>query len=219
LPLRNPIQIKGVACSGKTTVAIHRAMHLIASDDDLFRSTHVCIFSYTNSLVKYVQSILSSTNGSTKISVTTFHKWAYDFLAARGFWRSHSVAEGSTIESIINTALLPLRNRHPSRAILQKPIEFYKEELAWLKGRRMFQLNDYLEAKRTGRGTSDRVTAQDKELLWTVYVSYCKGLADRSAVDFDDFANVSLQYIEQDNSFVPPFSHVVIDEAQDLSTS
>jgi len=36
LPLRNPVQIKGVAGSGKTTVAIHRAMRLIASNDDLF---------------------------------------------------------------------------------------------------------------------------------------------------------------------------------------
>ena len=211
LPLRNPKKIQGVAGSGKTTVAIYRAKHLIASDNDLFRSTRIGIFSFTNSLVKYVRSILGPSNGTAQITVTTFHKWAYDFLAKHGFWKTHSVADRSIIDTIIFTSLYELRKRYPSRAILQKRAEFYKEEFAWIKGKGLKE-DDYFEAKRTGRGTSDRVTAQDKDLLWSLYTNYCKVLRDKSYVDFDDFAEVSLKYIDEDNSFTPQFSHIIIDE-------
>ena len=100
LPLQNPILIKGVAGSGKTTVAIHRAKHLILSNNDLFSTTHIGIFSYTKSLVKYVQSILGDTTFTSKISVTTFHKWAYGFLDNNKFWANHrTLSDKNEIES------------------------------------------------------------------------------------------------------------------------
>lgn len=37
LPATNPIQIKGVAGSGKTTIAMYRAKHLLDTYSDLFR--------------------------------------------------------------------------------------------------------------------------------------------------------------------------------------
>lgn len=218
LPLENPIQIKGVAGSGKTTVAIFRAKHLVASADDFFRDTHVCIFSFTKSLIKYVRSILG-TDGqiSTSMTITNFHKWAYAFLNERGYWSNHSVASNQSIDSILSTGLEKLRPQHHNRAILSKPLEFYREEFAWLKGRRIFKKQEYLDAKRTGRGTMDRVTAQDKELLWSLYCDYCNALQEKNEVDFDDFALLVLAYIEKESGFVPPFSHIVIDEAQDLT--
>ncbi len=215
LPLENPIQIKGVAGSGKTTVAIYRAKHLLASAEDFFRDTHVCIFSFTKSLIKYVRSILGTKDQA--ITVTHFHKWAYAFLKARGFWSSHSVASNTAIDSILSEGLAKLRQQHQNRAILGKPPEFYKEEFSWLKGRRIFTKQEYLEAKRTGRGTTDRVTAQDKELLWSLYCHYCSTIQERGSVDFDDFALLVLAFIEKESGFKPPFSHIVVDEAQDLT--
>jgi superfamily I DNA/RNA helicase len=220
LPLKNPIQIKGVAGSEKTTVAIFRAKHLVASGEDLFRDTRVCIFSFNKSLVKYVRSILATdAQCSTNITVTNFHKWAYDFLKERGFWSNHRVASNHSIDSILALGLAKLRPRHQNRVILSKSLEFYKEEFAWLKGRQIFSKHDYLDAKRTGRGTSDRVTAQDKELLWYLYSHYCQSLQEKNEVDFDDFALLVLAYIKNEPRFEPPFSHIVVDEAQDLTAA
>jgi superfamily I DNA/RNA helicase len=220
LPLENPIQIKGVAGSGKTTVAIYRAKHLVASAEDFFRDTNVCIFSFTKSLIKYVRSILCADGQSPEsMTVTNFHKWAYAFLNERGFWSTHSVASNKSIDSIISGGLAKLCTQHRDRAILGKPLEFYREEFAWLKGRRIFKEQEYLDAKRTGRGTTDRVTAQDKELLWSLYFLYCQALQDKKEVDFDDFALLVLAYIEKESGFEPPFSHIVVDEAQDLTAA
>ncbi len=218
LPLNSPIQIKGVAGSGKTTIAIYRARHIVESTGDLFRNTNICIFSYTKSLVKYVRSILEPPiHHGAQITVTTFHKWAYDFLRGAGYWDTHRVARTTLVDTIISDSVDRARPNNVGRAILNKPNEFYKEEFSWLKGRMIFQLETYLNARRTGRGTTDRVTSQDKELLWSLYESYRRGLQEHAAIDYDDFALAVLSQIEKSASFTPPFSHIVIDEAQDLT--
>lgn len=217
LPLENPIQIKGVAGSGKTTVAIYRAKHLVASAEDFFRDTNVCIFSYNRNLVRYVRSILD--DDVQNITVITFHKWAYAFLRARGYWLKYAVAGNATIDAILSEGINKLQLQYQNSRILSKPLEFYKEEFSWLKGRRIFQKENYLEAKRTGRGTTDRVTSQDKELLWSLYCHYCSKLQEKSSVDYEDYALLVLNEIENEPRFKPPFSHIVIDEAQDLTVA
>lgn len=218
LPFPNPILIKGGAGSGKTTVAILRAKHIFLSNNDFFSITRICIFSYTKSLVKYVQSILDDMSCYPEISVTTFHKWAYDFLNNYNFWYNHrTLSRKNEIERIVTSVLLEQRKLHPTQTVLLKPVEFFIEEISWLKGRLIFDKRDYFDAKRTGRGTADRVTSSDKELIWLVYTSYCSKLKEQSLVDFDDYAIESIRMVDSLPSFSHPFSHIVIDEAQDLT--
>ncbi|MEI8141004.1 MAG: DEAD/DEAH box helicase [bacterium] len=218
LPLNNPVQIKGGAGSGKTTVAIFRARHLVASSQDWFRDTNVAIFSYTKSLVRYVESILGPDQLSlTPIIVVTFHKWAYSFLKQRGVWKTRRVADQQEIDQLIEEAKIPLRLEYPLRAVLDKQIEFFREEFAWIKGRRLLNEQEYSNAKRTGRGTTDRVTAQDKEIIWKMFATYTTQMTEKGLVDFEDFGSIALSLIESDPSFVPPFSHLVVDEAQDMT--
>lgn len=220
LPFRNPIQIKGVAGSGKTTVAIFRAKHLIATAQDLFNKPRVCIFSYNKSLIKYIQSIIGDAyQNSSNLTITTFHKWAYAFLKERGFWLSHKVANDGKNLPILDKILGRYRKQYPNLSIFKKSAEFFKDEIAWLKGRRIIDFQQYLDAKRTGRGTADRVTAKDKEYIWFYFMDYAKELDNNMFVDFDDYALRALDYIERESAFIPPYSHIVIDEAQDLTVT
>lgn len=50
LPSRNPIQIKGAAGSGKTTVALYRAKHLLETQNTLFKESNIIIFTFNNKL-------------------------------------------------------------------------------------------------------------------------------------------------------------------------
>ncbi|MFO7936251.1 MAG: hypothetical protein R6V06_01420 [Kiritimatiellia bacterium] len=116
LPCDAPIQIKGVAGSGKTTVAVYRARHVAASFGDMLRGAKVQIFSYNKNIVKYIRKFLSSERERSIIKVSTVHSWAYQYL------------------------------------------------------------------KRTGRGTQDRVTAADRELLWDIFTQYCQEI-ERNRLD------------------------------------
>ena len=171
-------------------------------------------------LINFIKSILGSESGANQVTVTTFHKWTYKFLKEKGYWNDYSVAaDNNEIDQIIEVSLSNLREKFPKVKILQKSVEFYKDEFSWLKGKQILEFKNYADAKRTGRGTTDRVTAEDKKLIWELYVAYCDYLISNKKLDFDDFANIVFQYIENDTEFSPPFSHIVIDEAQDLSVA
>ncbi len=50
LPPTNPIQIKGVAGSGKTTVALYRTKHLLETQSNLFQEAKIVIFTFNRTL-------------------------------------------------------------------------------------------------------------------------------------------------------------------------
>ena len=60
---QNPIQIKGVAGSGKTTVALYRAKHLLETQANLFKETKIVIFTYNKTLANYIKAIKPYING------------------------------------------------------------------------------------------------------------------------------------------------------------
>jgi len=232
LPPTGPIQIKGVAGSGKTTVALYRAKHLLETSGDLFRETYVMIFAYNKSLARYIADILPTVTGGLqpnseklrpeslpglRVGVQTFHKWAWNFLKQCGFWDDHTIVSEDDKTALLTDAIEKAREDNPSVQILAKPVEFFKEEIAWLKGRRIFKIEEYQNAARAGRGTKDRVKNTDKSPIWNVYSAYYELLTERNAVDFDDITNIVYDTIQSIPSFVPPYSHIVVDEAQDLN--
>ena len=234
LPVTDSIQIKGVAGSGKTTVALYRAKHLLDTYSNLFYEAKVVIFTYNKTLVKYIKSITSQVSGGycydtdevnpTKpkglnVNVTSFHQWAYRFIERNGIplydvnKRRSNTISGSFQLNIISE----IKSKYSSHSIANKAVEFFCEEISWIKGKVFQSKEDYFNAKRTGRGTSDRVTQVDKEIIWSIYTDYNNQLNINDQVDFDDYALLCLKILDSNPNLEKPFSHVIIDEAQDLS--
>jgi superfamily I DNA/RNA helicase len=226
LPPTNPIQIKGVAGSGKTTVALYRAKHLLETQANLFKETKIVIFTYNKTLAAYITALKPYINGGYQkdsdeikpktadglnVQIINFHSWAYHFA---GIQYNQTVMQWTQIEYIENiTSGLSSSTSN----ILDKSAEFFQEEISWMKGKLFKTKLEYLEAARTGRGTSDRVTKTDKEVIWVVYEKYNQELKTRGQVDFDDYAILALRKIQNDTNFIPPYTHIIIDEAQDLN--
>ncbi|OYY04506.1 MAG: DNA helicase UvrD [Sphingobacteriia bacterium 35-40-5] len=226
LPPQGPIQIKGVAGSGKTTIALYRAKHLTETQNDLFSTAKVVIFTFNKTLSAYIDAVkrhintLYNQNGTSKttsnglnILVTNFHKWAYKFIGAQ---RDQVISSGEQL-NILKQAIAKAKQQTPDSTILDKPIEFFKEEISWMKGKVFESQQEYIDAVRSGRGTSDRVTKEHKAIIWSVFTTYQDIMKSRDKIDFDDFALLSLNKIVQSPTFQAPFSHIVIDEAQDLN--
>ncbi|RZJ88564.1 MAG: ATP-dependent helicase [Chryseobacterium sp.] len=230
LPVTEPIQIKGVAGSGKTTVALYRAKHLLDTQSNLFQEAKVAIFTYNKTLVKYIKAITPFISGGyqkdseeiqpinpqgLKVNIDNFHRWAFHFLRANGIdiFGKTILANGQI--AIIET----LKTKYQSLGsnITNKKSEFLLEEISWIKGKVFQSKENYLDAKRTGRGTADRVNRSDKEIIWKIYFDYNDTLKSKNLVDFDDYALLSLNVINSNPNFQPPFTHIIVDEAQDLN--
>lgn len=226
LPPTNPIQIKGVAGSGKTTVALYRAKHLLETQANLFKETKIVIFTYNKTLAAYIEAIKPyinsgyqrdsdeikpQTKDGLNVQVINFHSWAYKFVGIQSNQTILHRQQIEIIKEIINSLTSNISN------ILEKSPEFFLEEISWMKGKLYKNRSEYLEAARTGRGTSDRVTNIDKAVIWLAYERYKKVLMNRGVVDFDDYAILALNKIRNDPNFVPPYTHIIIDEAQDLN--
>ena len=236
LQVTEPIQIKGVAGSGKTTVALYRAKHLLDTQSNLFQEAKVAIFTYNKTLVKYINAITPYISGGyqadsdeikpTKpqginVFVTNFHKWAYHFIEQNGILL-HKIVDGKrvfkTISGVNQTNLLTaIKAKYSTHNIANKTVDFFLEEISWMKGKAFQSKEEYFDAKRTGRGTSDRVTKADKEIIWNIYIDYNNQLRTNDQVDFDDYALLCLTIITSNPNFTKPFTHIIVDEAQDLS--
>ena len=230
LQVTEPIQIKGVAGSGKTTVALYRAKHLLDTQSNLFQEAKVAIFTYNKTLVKYINAITPHISGGyqaesdeikpTKpkginVFVTSFHKWAFAFIKANGNNLYGKTVMGDFQKSLIEKSKIKFNSAGSN--ITNKTIDFFVEEISWMKGKAFQSKEEYIEAKRAGRGTNDRVTKVDKETIWNVYTDYNNQLKSNDQVDFDDYALLCLKIISSNPNIQKPFSHIIVDEAQDLS--
>jgi len=230
LQVTEPIQIKGVAGSGKTTVALYRAKHLLDTQSNLFQEAKVAIFTYNKTLVKYINAITPHISGGyqsnndeikpTKpkginVFVTSFHKWAFSFIKANGNNLYGKTVMGDLQKSIVEKSVTKFKSTNSS--ITSKSSDFFLEEISWMKGKAFQSKEEYLEAKRAGRGTNERVTKADKETIWNIYTDYNNILKANDQVDFDDYALLCLKIINSNPNFPKPFTHIIVDEAQDLS--
>lgn len=230
LQVTDPIQIKGVAGSGKTTVALYRAKHLLDTQSNLFQEAKVAIFTYNKTLVKYINAITPHISGGyqpdseeikptkpkgIKVTVTNFHSWAFHFIKANGNDLYGRTVMGEAQKSMVAKSKTKFSSNNSNLA--SKSSEFFVEEISWMKGKAFQSKEEYLEAKRAGRGTNDRVTKTDKEIIWSIYTDYNAQLKASNQVDFDDYALLCLKIINSNPNFSKPFTHIIVDEAQDLS--
>lgn len=118
LPPTNPIQIKGVAGSGKTTVALYRAKHLVETQANLFQETKIVIFTYNKTLSAYINALKPFINGGyqkesgeikprTKdglnFRIVNFHSWAFSFLEQNGITMRETEYENGRTKTIWKT--------------------------------------------------------------------------------------------------------------------
>lgn len=214
------VQIKGVAGSGKSTVALYRLAHMVKhalSQGSLFDAPSVVrpiMFTFNRLLCDYLQKAFayqfSGQQSDVQFEFVNFHKWAYDFMESRG-------KRFPSTNKSPKTMMFGLLKR--DRRLADKQIadwDYIVEEVSWIKGKAIENLDEYLRIARTGR--SRGLQKHHREAVWMLYKAYEAQLDKWNQVDFNDYALECLDELARSPlTESEQYTHVIVDEAQDLT--
>lgn len=201
-----PCRVSGSAGTGKTVVALHRAVHLARRSPE----ARVLLTTYAQPLVNHLQEALDRLVGTTgdvrrRIHVTHLHRYAHGLLReAPG--PAPVPVRPADLEAFIDRALAEHGDDTLSRAFVKA--EFDAVIDYW--GIR--DADAYRRVRRTGRGTP--LSPERRATLWPVFASLREQMTQAGRATWADIADAGRRHLEARGN--PPFEHVVADEAQDF---
>ncbi|MGI9360210.1 MAG: 3'-5' exonuclease [Parasphingorhabdus sp.] len=205
-----PTRVTGSAGTGKTIVALHRAVHLARHDS----AANVLLTTFSRKLAEALENkldILTEAEPELRDRITVR---PLDQAAIELYTRVQTQpnrATPSQIRAFINEA---------EKAGLGKGLskEFLFEE--WDELVDAWGVSDpdqYAAIPRTGRRT--RLGAQQREAAWSVFHFVRQRLRERSLVTWAMIYGALTDWLEQKGLDQLPYSHIVVDEAQDLTVA
>ena len=205
-----PARILGGAGTGKTVVAMHRAKFLAS----VLRNDEKILFTtFTSNLAADIKENLKkicSIDELRKIDVINFDAWVVQYLREHGY--TYKIAYNNDIHNLINEAVVMSNNG------LDLPVSFYEEE--WLKvvaANEAFDIESYIKAPRTGRGT--RLDRKKRMLVWKVFDNFLKLMKRESIRDINYAMYECKQILNSNMTENSLYRHIVIDEGQDFSSA
>ena len=235
------VLIKGVAGSGKTTVAVNKIPFLLknycyAPDDK------VLLVTFNKSLVKYVEYIYDGILAKEENSQLEFefddskenklmikniysliYKYFQKYLKKNNIGNLEIPKDNEAQNALVN-AIVTLRKKYPEIKILDtKYLSFLKEEIMWIKSCNYLELEEYQNADRLGRVSKKvdgpqklRKNSEVRAAIYETMLQYKSNLNNMGKLDYQDMALLALEYVKSNND-IDKYTHIIIDESQDLS--
>jgi hypothetical protein len=200
------VRVSGSAGTGKTVVALHRAAHILRNEREAKLLVSTFSSPLSNALEHKLRLLLSEDeNFDHKVSVRPFEGVARELF------------------TLINGHEPNLARREHVTAALRKAIEAtalsgFTERFVFSEWRYVIDawqidsLEAYANVPRLGR--KNRLGSKQRERLWPVFEHAREQLnVQRRFTSASVFGNVANHY---KNSDIKPFTHIIVDEAQDL---
>jgi UvrD-like helicase C-terminal domain/AAA domain len=202
-----PARVSGSAGTGKTIVALHRAVHLAGQADAQVLLTTFSKPLAVSLLTKADLLTEATPDVRMRLTVRAIDQAAYD-LYARAFGQPN-IATPSQIRAAIKAATeAGLGDGHSAAFLYEEWDELVD---AW----GLHDRQAYAEVPRIGRRT--RLGPKQRESAWGVFAFVRERLAARGVMTIAEIYGRLTGWV--DDGGAVPFSHVVIDESQDLSVA
>lgn len=203
------ILLKGAAGSGKTTVGIYRAIRLVE------QGRRVLVVTFNKTLASVTRSLIEELIGPLpkELVVTHLHSLMMALLRRRSLHLNLDTKEQQLAPRLLEEALHEVRRRKNAPVLLRERDFFHEEIKRVINGLGLKSVEEYKEVERYGRKTA--LNAKQREVVWEVYSTYQRKLAQAKHHDWSDVAPTALQSL-QEKPFETPFDDIIVDEAQDL---
>jgi superfamily I DNA/RNA helicase len=202
-----PARISGSAGTGKTIVALHRAVFLARRDP----AARILLTTFSkpiaNALKVRLRCLVENEAGiAERIAVNPVAGIGYELYASA--FGQPNLAPPALIDTLLQQSAAAVDGRFPARFLAG---EWRDVVDAW----QLKRWEDYRDVARLGRKT--RIGGKQREILWAIFEQVRARLAERRAVTWAElFGSVTDYFAAGDK---PPFDFAVIDEAQDVGVS
>lgn len=204
---RGPARVSGSAGTGKTIVALHRAVYLARAND-----AQVLLTTFSKPLAAALAAkaelmTAAEPSLSDRLCVRAIDQAAYDLYTAA--FGQPTMATASQVRAAIRAAKEAGHGGAHSADFL---FEEWDELVdAW----GLHDAESYATVPRIGRKT--RLGARQRDEAWAVFAFVRTRLAERRIVTWADLYGRLTQRLRDGGTL--PFTHIVVDEAQDLSVA
>ena len=234
-PENGVIRVNGGPGSGKTLVAVKRAIFLAKDYKYAEKDDKVLFLFYNKSLERTIKKLFESEKDYEKVkdkieirSIDSFFVKEYinannqEFFAYvkkanndKDFVTSYDKERKERIENILLAKKEELKKFFPEDA------EFVLSEIDWLRNCCYMKKEEYLEIKRYGRGNQKKLQKEEKEEIYRILNLY-RGSNKKDTLRYTDFYDIAFLFLyyfekEENRNKVKKYNHVIVDEAQDLS--
>jgi mRNA-degrading endonuclease YafQ of YafQ-DinJ toxin-antitoxin module len=201
--------LRGCAGSGKTTVALYRAIRLAEKGES------VLLLTFSKALTDVATTLIKERIGDPlprELEVRTVAQWAARFITQRGHSHWETPTEKQQAE-LMREAVQSSATTNPYPILLD--IEFLLHEVhGVIKATGLTDVEQYLAFRRVGRGAALQASA--RRAVWKAYEQYQKLLARSNMLEWEDVPLLAHQSLDQ-MPLESPYGHVIVDEAQDLT--
>lgn len=203
-----PVRVSGSAGTGKTIVALHRAVHLARSKPE----SRVLLTTFSKPLANSLRVKLASLVASepligARVTVKAISAVGYDLYADR--FGQPQIAASALIKTLLAKAAVEIQGHKFSAHFLFS--EWTEVADAW----QLKTWEAYRDVSRLGRKT--RIGGKQREILWSIFELVRAGLTERKTVTWAEvFGRLADQLATGTQRL---FDHAIVDEAQDLGVA
>lgn len=203
-----PTRVSGSAGTGKTIVALHRAVHLARINPGSTVLLTTFSKALANSLrIKLASLVSSEPSIASRINVKAISAVGYDLYSER--FEQPQIAAPAMIRTLITKAASEVEGHRFSAHFLVGEWDDVVD--AW----QLRTWDEYRDVSRLGRKT--RIGGKQREALWAIFDRVRAGLLERRIVTWSDvFGRLTESMTGKEDQ---PYDFAVIDEAQDLGVS
>lgn len=203
-----PVRVSGSAGTGKTIVALHRAVYIARKDHD----ARILLTTFSETLANALRTQLRRLVSNEPRIGERLEVYAIDAVGMRLYEKLVGPLNLVSRE-IIRQQITDIAKQVEGHTF---SLHFLMTE--WEQVVDAWQLDtweSYRDVKRLGRKT--RLPEQKRTQIWSIFEKVCKQLASKKLITRAGlFTQLALQLANRKN---PPFDYVVIDEAQDISVA
>ena len=229
-----PMRVSGGAGTGKTVIAVHRAVELAKRDKAGGQEPRILLTTYTRNLAddlrRQVAQLEPRLPFTEKLSEPGVMVSGLDRVARRILQQA-----GARISPIAQAVIGQPRGRvltYPRENVWQEVLTLMGDELPenlrsadFLESeyelivlpQRVTTLKQYLRVRRPGRGVA--LDRSKRAAVWKAMERYRDRSADLGVTSFDEQLALAAAWLDQEAALGTPrpFRHVLVDEAQDLT--